>query len=71
MLKTTADIAAELKVSSRRVLALAEARGVKPAMDLGNVKLWPAGTAAKLTPGKPGRPPLNPGPVKRRARRST
>lgn len=53
---TTPQLAAIVKVSPRRLLAIAAARGVQPAIDAGNVKLWRPAQAAKLKPGRPGRP---------------
>lgn len=53
---TTAELAAQVGVTPRRLLAIAQARGVEPARIVGRSKLWKPKDAAKLAPGKPGRP---------------
>jgi excisionase family DNA binding protein len=53
---TTEEVAAALRVSPRRVRALAEARGVKPVRVVGRAYLWPKNAVRLLRPGKPGRP---------------
>lgn len=53
---TTAMLAAKVGVSPRRLLQIAGARGVQPAMTLRGAKLWAPAAAKLLKPGKRGRP---------------
>lgn len=43
------------RVTPRRLLQLAESRGVAPVRSVGRAHLWAADAAARLVPGRPGR----------------
>lgn len=49
---TTAQLAALIGVSPRRLRAIAQARGVRPLLR----NVWRKSDLRKLKPGKPGRP---------------
>lgn len=51
---TTKSIAVALRVSPRRVLAIAKSRGVTPALWVGHAALWEPGAVERLRPGKAG-----------------
>jgi len=61
MMLTTAQVAKVHRVTPRRILAIAKARGVKPALSTARFKLWSQDAVAVLKPGKPGRPTSPPG----------
>ena len=53
---TTAQIAQTLKVTPRRVLAIAKARGVVPLHKVGSACWWAHTATEAMKPGKVGRP---------------
>lgn len=53
---STQDIAARYAVTPRRILAIAAARGLKPARTVGRSHLWSPAQAERLRPGPIGRP---------------
>lgn len=55
-LLTTKQLADKIGVTPRRLLQLAGTREVNPAIVVGRNKLWRETDAAKLKPGKVGRP---------------
>jgi len=57
---TTKQLAAQLGVTPRRVLAICESRGIAPALVAGNAKLWPAATVKDLSVRVNGRPAAKP-----------
>jgi len=53
---TTAEIAQRYGVTPRRILAIAQRRGIAPSVRVGRVCLWARSSVRGLKPGKPGRP---------------
>lgn len=46
---------ARRRVSPRRLLQLADSRGIRPAKRVGRAHLWRSADARRLVPGRPGR----------------
>ena len=53
---TTQDVADKLKVTPRRVLAIAKNRGIEPIETVGCSKLWSDGQVKRMRPGPTGNP---------------